>query len=75
MSKKFKKCKKKCIKFEEEFGAIELLKSGVSVINRILVESGVTTEEEIRDLMMEEIDKRIKEDEETTEMYDKMLDD
>ena len=49
------KCKKKCIKFEKEFGSIELTKIVISVMNIILVDAGITTEEEIQDKMIKEI--------------------
>ena len=72
MTKKFKKCKKKCVKFEKEFGSIELIKAGISAINLVLVDSGLVEKEELQDRIMEEIEKRMKEHKEEMKQDENM---
>jgi hypothetical protein len=45
------------IDFEREFGSTMLLKAGLSTVNRLLVDTGLVTENEIKKTMSEEIKK------------------
>lgn len=54
---KFEECNEKCCDFESEHGSIELIKAGISVINKILVDKGIVSEDEIQEAMIKKIDR------------------
>jgi len=52
--------KKEVCDFEKKYGTLELLKASVAVINHLLVEHGLTDEDELKQLMKKELDNRKK---------------
>lgn len=48
----------KCIKFEKEHGSIEFVRACLTVLNSVLVEKKIITEQELREKMIKELEKR-----------------
>lgn len=48
-------------KFEEKYGTDALLKTGLSSLNRLLIEKGLATEDEIYTSFVKEVQRRIAE--------------
>ena len=55
------KCEKLALGIEQKYGSTVLIKLGLSVLNKILVEKGITTKDELCTKFMKEVQKFVEE--------------